>query len=97
MKIEIKTDTTDGKVKFRIDAEEFREFDYKSLDSIINKVMSNDDDIDYETEEKLDDYETLIKKIVLESRSEDFKKAVEAIVNAKKQYEDSIPENNEEN
>lgn len=97
MKIEIKTDSIDNIVKFRIDDEEFREFDYKSLDSVISKAMSNDDEIEYETGEKLEDYEMLIKKIVVEARSEDFKNAVQLIMNAKKEYEDSKDVSLEEN
>lgn len=97
MKIEIKTDSIDKIVKFRIDDEEFREFDYKSLDSIISRAMSNDDEIKYKTEEKLEDYEMLIKKIVIEARSEDFKNAVQSIIDAKKQYEESKDNNLEEN
>ena len=46
---------------------------------------------------KLEDYEMLIKKLVVEARSEDFKNAVQLIMNAKKEYEDSKDVSLEEN
>ena len=97
MKIKVKMDRIDNIVKFCIDDEEFREFDYKSLNSVISKAMFDDDEIEYETEEKLEDYEILIKKIVVETRSKDFKNAVRLIMSAKKEYEDSKDVSLEEN
>ncbi len=90
MNIEIKTDEVDKKIKFKIDNEEFREFGYSSLDILISKSMTNDNPISFKTEEKLEDYETLITKIIEEARSEDFKNAVSAVMEAKEEYENSL-------
>ena len=90
MNIEIKTDEIDKKIKFKIDDEEYKEFNYESLDNLISKAMVNDNEVIYTNEEKLEDYESLIRKIIDEARSEDFKNAVNEIIEAKKKYEETL-------
>lgn len=66
----------DGTVMFIYDEKE-REFSYENLDNFIEDVYNKNDEITYKTEEGLDEYEELLKEIVIESRKQDYIDAVE--------------------
>lgn len=94
-KLKIKKDATDNKVKFKIDEENYKEFNYDNLEKVIDLAVKTDNEIDTVIEEEgLEDYKILIDSIIAESRTEDFKNAVIDVENHKRTYEESIEDKN---
>lgn len=73
----------DGTVVYTYDEIE-REFNYDNLDGFIEDVYNKTDEMNYVVEEGLEEYQELLKEIVLESRKQDY---IDAIEEAKKSRE----------
>ena len=54
------------------------------------RTMTNDEELEFDTEEKLEDYQTLINLIVTQCRTVDFQKAVQEAMKIKTEYEELV-------
>lgn len=70
----------DGTVVYKYDEIE-REFNYDNLDCFIEELYNKTDEINYDVEDGLEEYQALLEEIVLESRKQDY---IDAIEEAKK-------------
>ena len=59
------------------------EFSYDSFSVLINSVYDNDEEIIYDTEDGLEEYEKLLSEIIKKCREEDYRNAVNAAKKAK--------------
>ena len=64
------------------------EFNYDNLTSFIDFIIDNDEKLEFETDEDLVEYEKLLMEIATNARTEDFKKAVEELNEAKKKLDE---------
>lgn len=85
----VRIDEVNGIVKFKIDNDDFVEFNYESLNCIISIAVANDEEIIVNCEEKFKNYKLLITNLIEEVRTEDFKNALKLVEEAKKEYEDA--------
>lgn len=68
------------------------EFNYDSFNKLIDTVYSNDDEITFDVEENLEEYQKLLRSIIEESRKEDFREAVNNSKIAKKKLDTKVSE-----
>lgn len=78
MKIKIYEDETQKKY-FEFDDEPY-EFNYDSFKKLIEKFYDNNEEYSFECAEELNEYKNLIDEIIIESRSDDFRNALETAI-----------------
>ena len=85
MKIEIKKNEQNVPVLF-CDDKSF-EFNYQNLMSFIDIVSKNDEELSFDVEEGMEEYQKLLIEIATSCRTDDFRQAVKSLEDAKKQLE----------
>lgn len=86
MKIEIKKN--EQNVPLLLYEDKTFEFNYDSLMSFIDVVFKNDEDLEFTVEEGMEEYQKLLLEIASDCRTEDFRKAVNALEEAKERLEE---------
>ena len=86
MKIDIKKN--EQNVPLLIYENKTFEFNYDSLMSFIDVVSKSDEELDFTVEEGMEEYQKLLLEIASDCRTDDFRKAVKALEEAKRQLEE---------
>lgn len=86
MKIEIKKN--EQNVPLLLYEDKTFEFNYDSLMSFIDVVFKNDENLEFTVEEGMEEYQKLLLEIASDCRTEDFRKAVNALEEVKERLEE---------
>lgn len=64
------------KICFKVNSQEDKEFTYDSFDYLIDLVYDNDEKVEIDCDDDYEDYKKLLEGIILESRKDDYRAAI---------------------